>query len=165
MGNNAQVPLLNARVAGGLSQPPEHYGKNPLWSLNFFVSSIKVANARSKHLFIKITVDIFFTGRLSTLGWNHPSQLGKGEKKKAFHLHGFPPSLHLTLFVLKWVEIHLFLQRSSWLQHPLCLNKLPALEAFFRLSVSLCLPLPSPLGPDWHLISFLCLTPQKKKKA
>lgn len=58
----------------------------------------------------------------------------------------FPPSLHLTLFVLKWVEIHLFLQRSSWLQHSLYLNKLPALEAFFRVSVSLSTPpqLPGP---------------------
>lgn len=125
-------------MAEGLSQPCSFWAlckKTTLWSVNFFLSNIKVATARSKHLFIKITVDIFFTGRLSTLGWNHLSQLGK-EKKKALHLHGFPPSLHLTLFMFKWVEIHLFLQRSSWLQHALCLNKLPALEAFFRLSVS-----------------------------
>lgn len=138
--------------------------KKNLWSLNFFLSSIKVANARSKHLFIKITVDIFFTGRLSTLGWNHPSQPGKRKKKVFSPSWISPPPLHLTLFVLKWVEIHLFRQRSSWLQHPMCLNKLPALEAFFRLSVSLHLPLPSPLGPDWHLVSFLYLAPRKKKK-
>lgn len=141
-----------------------------LWSVNFFLSNIKVVTARSKHLFIKITVDIFFTGRLSTLGWNHPSQLGK-EKKKALHLHGFSPSLHLTLFMFKWVEIHLFLQRSSRLQHALCLNKPPASEAFFRLSVS---PSPSPWAPIdvsshfyvWHLKKQLKrIAPICKRKA
>lgn len=58
--------------------------------------------------------------------------------------------------MFKWVEIHLFRQRSSWLQHTLCLNKPPALESFFSLSIS---PSLSPWAPIdvsscfyvWHL--------------
>lgn len=73
--------------------------------------------------------------------------------------------------MFKWVEIHLFLQRSSWLQHTLCLNKPPVLEAFFSLSVS---PSPSPWAPIdvsshfyvWHLKKQLKrIAPICKRKA
>lgn len=83
------------------NKPKMHTKKEKQPSINFSPSNIRVATARSKHLFIKITVDIFFSGKLGTLSWNHPSQQGKGKKKRLFTFMDFSlPSSHL-IHVLK----------------------------------------------------------------
>lgn len=96
---------------------------------------------------------------------------GERKKKRLFTFMDFSPSLHLPLFMFKWVEINLFVRRSGCLQHALCLNKPLASEAFFRLSVS---PSPSPWAPIdisshfcvWHLKKQLKrIAPICKRKA